>query len=125
MDADLAASPLARVDELVRRAGRSHEELAGAGVDGLVAHGEGRHALVHDEDLLVGVAMEAGPLAGSVAAEEERDACAVPAALELAGALAPGEVIEFDRLGHAAQVRPPRRSAQPQLQPVPALVRAL
>src|SRR3954447_8466057 len=94
VDADLPDTALARVDELVRRVRRHDHDLARPGGDRLVADGEGRLALVHDEDLLVRMAVEVGALAGRVSAQEERHAGrAVLAALELLRALAAGKVV--------------------------------
>src|SRR5215204_6632103 len=49
---DLPQPPSAGVDELVRHAGRHHNDLATSRLDNVLAGGEGHAALLHHEDLL-------------------------------------------------------------------------
>jgi hypothetical protein len=55
---DLPQPPCAGVDELVRHAGRHHNDLATRHVDNVIPGGEGRESLLHHEDLLIGVPVQ-------------------------------------------------------------------
>jgi hypothetical protein len=52
---DLPQPPGPGVDELVRHAGRHHNDLPARCLDNVLAGGEGRAALLHHKDFLVGV----------------------------------------------------------------------
>src|SRR5215468_891744 len=74
------------VGEAVRGAGRADDDVAGAALEALVADPDQDVSLQDDEGLVVGVAMQVGPVAGLVVHEEERHrARAVLAAFEGAG----------------------------------------
>ena len=55
---NLPKPPGPGVDELVRHAGGHHNDLATRRLDNVVPGGEGRAALLHHEDLLVGVPVQ-------------------------------------------------------------------
>src|SRR5215207_9972267 len=74
VDIDLAQPARARVDELVRCPGGRDQHVAGLGHDLLVAERERRLALVHDEDLFVGMAVKARTLAGIRVDDDHADA---------------------------------------------------
>ena len=82
MDVRHVGGSVADVDELVRAAGRRDHDLTGPRLDRLAVDREVDPALVHDEGLLVRMAMQAWPAAGRRPCEEERDAGAVIGAFE-------------------------------------------
>src|SRR5829696_1928366 len=55
---DLPQPPGPGVDELVRHAGRHHNDLPAPRLDNVVPSGEGREALLHHKDFLVGVPVQ-------------------------------------------------------------------
>src|SRR5215471_13483703 len=86
VDADEPGRAWPAVGEAVRGAGRADDDVPGAAFEALVADPDQDAALQDDEGLVVGVVMQAGPLAGPVVHEEERHrARAVLAAFEGAG----------------------------------------
>src|SRR5829696_7610532 len=82
---DLPQPPGARVDELVRHAGRHHNDLPARRLDNVLAGGEGRAALLHHKDLLVGVPVQLRAASRRRVYDDDRDAGAQEAPLELAG----------------------------------------
>src|SRR5215470_17093602 len=86
VDTDEPGRARPAVGEAVRGAGRADDDVPGATFEALVADPDQDVALQDDEGLVVGVAMQVGPLPGLVVHEEERHrARAVPAAFEGAG----------------------------------------
>src|SRR5215218_1650092 len=75
----------AGVNELVRHAGRHHNDLAAPRLDNVLAGGEGRAALLHHKDLLVGVPVQPRAASRRGVYDDDRDAGAEKATLELAG----------------------------------------
>jgi len=69
----------------VWHAGRDHHHLAGPHGRLAIAGGEGRLALLDDEDLGVVVAMQVRPAAGRRVEEEERDPHAAAVLVSLEG----------------------------------------
>src|SRR4051812_11067289 len=102
VDAHLPEAPFTRVDELVRRAGRDHEDRSGLRLDRLAVDRERGRALLEDERLLVGVAVKARALSRCVMADEEGDGRAVLAALKSAGSLAARQFVEWQPARHLA-----------------------
>src|SRR5215208_3215049 len=82
---DLPQPPGPGVDELVRHAGRHHNDLPARRLDNVLAGGEGRAALLHHKDLLVGVPVQPRAAPRRRVYDDDRDAGAQEAALELAG----------------------------------------
>src|SRR5215211_4143070 len=82
---DLPQPPGAGVDELVRHAGRHHNDLAARRLDNVVPAGEGRAALLYHKDLLVGVPVQPRAAPRRCVYDDDRDAGAEEAPLELAG----------------------------------------
>src|SRR5215210_2008958 len=101
MDVDVPGPSDTGVDELVRRAGRGDHDLAAGGFDGGVSHREGQLALLHHEDLVVGMPVQTRSLAWGRVRKEERDVhVAVLVALELVHAPVAGKLVVADQLGH-------------------------
>jgi hypothetical protein len=76
---------LTGVHELVRHAGRHHNDLAAPRLDNVVPGGEGREALLHYKDLLVGVPVQPRAAPRGRVYDDDRDAGAEKATLDLAG----------------------------------------
>src|SRR5215208_4059155 len=103
MDVDVPGPSSAGVDELVRRAGRGDHDLAAGGLDSVLAHREGELALLHHEDLLVGVLVQIRSLTWDRVREEERDIhIAVEVALEPVYGPVVGKLFVADYLGHVS-----------------------
>src|SRR5215211_6294620 len=81
---DLPQPPGARVDELVCHAGRHHNDLPTRRLDYVVPGGEGRAALLHHKDFLVGVPVQPRAVRRRRVYHDDRDAGAQEVALELA-----------------------------------------
>src|SRR5215203_6367282 len=73
VDVDVPSPPGTGVDELVWRAGRGDHDLAAGGLNGVLSHREGELALLHHEDLIVGVLVQIRSLTGGRVRKEERD----------------------------------------------------
>src|SRR5215212_8135223 len=73
VDVDVPSPPGTGVDELVWRAGRGDHDLAAGGLKGILSHREGQLALLHHEDLIVGVLVQIRSLTGGRVRKEERD----------------------------------------------------
>jgi hypothetical protein len=103
VDVDLPSPPGTGVDELVWRAGRDNHDLAAGGLDGVLSHREGQLALLHHEDLIVGVLVQIRSLTGGRVGKEERDIhVAVLVDLERVHAPVVGKLIVADYLGHVS-----------------------
>src|SRR5215218_10902803 len=98
---DLPQPPGARVDELVRHAGRHHNNLPARRLDNVLAGGEGRAALLHHKDLLVGVPVQPRAAPRRRVYDDDRDAGAEEAALELAGLFPARRVSYVEDARHA------------------------
>ena len=73
MDVDVPGPPGTGVDELVWRSGRGDHYPAAGGLNGVLSHREGQLALLHHEDLIVGVLVQIRSLTGGRVGKEERD----------------------------------------------------
>src|SRR5215210_4581866 len=92
VDVHLSKPLLAGVHELVRNAGGHDHYLPTLHLDLLVANGKGGDALLHNEDLLVGVPVQLGAAARRGVYHYEGDAGAEVVALELALVVASGRI---------------------------------
>jgi hypothetical protein len=75
----LPQPPSAGVNELVRHAGRHHNDLPALHLDNVLAGGEGRAALLHHKDFLVGVPVQPRATARRRVYEHQRSKCNTPA----------------------------------------------
>ena len=82
---DLAQPPGAGANELVRHAGRHHDDLPAPRLDNVVPGGEGRAALLHHKDLLIGVSVQPRTASRRRVYHDDRDAGSEEVTLELAG----------------------------------------
>src|SRR5437867_588492 len=98
VNVDLAKRAVAGVLEAVRLAGRDDDDVARLDDERLVAEEEGRLALLDDEDLLVGMAMQGRALPRLGVDEQERHVGAVFFAHELARDDAEGQGVLPDDL---------------------------
>lgn len=73
MDIHLTQTPCTRVDERVRCTGWNDDDLPRMPLPRLIAHREGRHPFLKDEDLLIGMLMQAWAFAGRGIHHDERD----------------------------------------------------
>src|SRR5215218_2720994 len=116
VDVDVPGPPGTGDDELVWRAGRSDSDLATGGLNGVLSHREGELALLHHEDLIVGVLVQIRSLTGGCVGKEERHIhVAVLVALERVHAPVVGKLVVADYLGHVSSsvlmtLRPESRS---------------
>src|SRR5829696_6647016 len=106
----LTQPPGAGVHKLVRHARRHHHDLATPCLDDFVARRESCGALLHHEDLLIGVPVQPRAAPRACLHHDERDAGAVSESLELVGVLAPRRVGHVDDARHAP---PPRLALSP------------
>jgi hypothetical protein len=74
----LPQPPGAGVNELVRHAGRHHNDLPAPRLDNIVPGGEGRAALLHHEDLLVGVPVQPRAAPRGRVYDHQRSKCNSP-----------------------------------------------
>jgi hypothetical protein len=87
------------VDELVWRSGRGDYDLTAGGLKGVLSHRGGKLALLHHEDLIVGVLVQIRSLTGGRVGKEERDIyVAVLVALERVHAPVVGKLVVADYL---------------------------
>src|SRR5215217_4489391 len=96
----LTQPPFARVHELVRHARRHHHDLATSRLDDFVVRRESCGALLHHEDLLVGMPVQPRSAPLGCLHHDERDAGAVSESLELVGVLATRRVGHVDDALH-------------------------
>src|SRR3712207_2670271 len=92
----LTQPPCAGVHELVWHAGWHHHDLAAPRLYYVVSGREHGAALLHHEDLLVGMLVQLRAAPGRRVHHDERDAGAVSVALELVGVLATRRVGHVD-----------------------------
>jgi hypothetical protein len=96
------------VRELVGHLARRHDDVATDSPYGLPADREGRLALVHDENLLIWVHMEAGSPSGRLIDHEERHGDpTVFGALEQAGRVRLPQGLDVREYGRGHIRRPP------------------
>src|SRR3712207_3726453 len=97
---DLAEPTGSRVHELVRHSGRHHHDLAAPRLDNFLAGREGDGALLHHEDLLVGMLVQLRAASGRRVDHDEGDTGIVVVSLELVRGLAVRQVCLVDDARH-------------------------